>query len=257
VTPTERQRGGKPERTALLVGVGALLLALALLVLDFFGPSKEKWENFLEDHYGDVAFVLLGVAGTVLIIDRLNATRAHGSLVSSLIRDMAGADHGLALRAARELHAAGEVTNGRLDGVDLSGGALSGVDLRRCRAETARLIGTDLAGADLSAAVLARSDLSHAILKGANLEGSDLRECCLSEADLSQIDAADACLEGADLSGARCIGADLRRVNLSQAILRGCDLTDVHWEGAVFAAVSIDEETVADPELLARLRGER
>ncbi len=65
--------------------------------------------------------------------------------------------------------------------VDLSGGALRGLDLE----------GADLSGADLKAADLRGANLSGADLTGAHLEGANLFKAMINGADL----------DGADLRG--------------------------------------------------------
>ena len=67
--------------------------------------------------------------------------------------------------------------------VDLSGGALRGLDLE----------GADLSGADLKDADLRGANLSAANLTGAHLEGSNLFKAIINGADL----------DGADLRGVR------------------------------------------------------
>ncbi len=62
--------------------------------------------------------------------------------------------------------------------VDLSGGALRGLDLE----------GVDLAGADLSGADLRGANLSGANLTAAHLEGSNLFKAIIDGADLNEAD---------------------------------------------------------------------
>ncbi len=62
--------------------------------------------------------------------------------------------------------------------VDLSGGALRGLDLE----------GADLSGADLKDADLRGANLSGANLKGAHLEGSNLFKVIIDGADLGEAD---------------------------------------------------------------------
>ncbi len=62
--------------------------------------------------------------------------------------------------------------------VDLSGGALRGLDLE----------GADLSGADLSDADLRGANLSGANLAGAHLEGSNLFKAIIDGADLNEAD---------------------------------------------------------------------
>lgn len=62
--------------------------------------------------------------------------------------------------------------------VDLSGGALRGLNLE----------GADLSGADLRQADLRGADLSGANLNGANLEGANLFKALINGADLTKAD---------------------------------------------------------------------
>ena len=79
-----------------------------------------------------------------------------------------------------------------LNDVELFGGSLVGMNLRRVK-----LVGRDLMGADL---------------RNAHLQGADLRNAQLQGADLRRTK-----LQGATLQGAQMVGADLRGADLSGA----------------------------------------
>jgi len=105
-----------------------------------------------------------------------------------------------------------------LDGVDLSGADLRGIDFGFVGLRRANLAGADLREAKLL----------HAWLNGANLRGADLRDANLASA---QVVAADA--EGADLRGARLDNSIWTNANLRRADLRGAS-------GSGFAFEMID-----------------
>lgn len=97
----------------------------------------------------------------------------------------------------------------RLEGVELPGAQLSGVELASVEMDGAKLAGADLTGADLMRVVLRGADLA-----GAGLEGADLREANLGGSELKGATLARADLRYAILTGAGLSGADLSGANL-------------------------------------------
>jgi uncharacterized protein YjbI with pentapeptide repeats len=85
--------------------------------------------------------------------------------------------------------------------------------------------GADLSGADLTEARLDRMDLRNARLSGLNLFRASLRRAALSGADLSasRLDYAD--FSGADMRGANLTGASLLETIFWEADLSGADLS--------------------------------
>jgi uncharacterized protein YjbI with pentapeptide repeats len=116
-----------------------------------------------------------------------------------------------------------------LQGADLRGYVLQGVNFKETNLCNTMLRGADLNEADLSDAKLSGADLNGATLILTNLSGADLIGVNLSgielyRANLSWADLSEANLLGANLSRAELIGADLAAANLRGARLRKADL---------------------------------
>jgi WD40 repeat protein len=111
-----------------------------------------------------------------------------------------------------------------LDGADLEGANLPGIDLDAARLEGARLARADLRQASLNGAHLVRADLGFVKLQQGSAEGADL-----SEAKLDHLDARDAGFRKAVLQD-----ADLSFARLARADLQGADLTGVKTVGTAF-----------------------
>ena len=109
-----------------------------------------------------------------------------------------------------------DFTGAQLQGADL-GGYLRGVTLAR-----ANLVGvlfgfgaeTELQGADLTGALLTGVDFGRAQLQGATLKGASLRRADLRMANLQGADLDQADLRGANLDRAQLQGASLRGVKV-------------------------------------------
>lgn len=71
------------------------------------------------------------------------------------------------------------------EGLDLSGGALSGVNFRASRLEDARFVGADLTRAEFRDANLRGADFEAATLHGARFQSADLKAASLRDADVS------------------------------------------------------------------------
>ena len=157
-----------------------------------------------------------------------------------------------------------EWLSARLNGLDLKGFNLQGVDLQWAIFNESDLSGVNFANANLFKSEFRLADLSDSDLSGikaneadfykANLSGSNLRRADLQGASLDQaearevqlvmasladgylpmIDLTKADLTGADFTGADLESAILKEANLflarfSNANLRDVDLTDSNW----------------------------
>jgi WD40 repeat protein/nucleoside phosphorylase len=115
-----------------------------------------------------------------------------------------------------------------LEGNDLRGQNLSGIDLRRA----------NLQNANLSGVTLVKTNLTDAQLRGAQLVHADLSGAVLLNVDLVQADLSRANLLGADLRGAQLQGAKLRAAKLTGArvdSLEGCDTFGAAMPGELIA----------------------
>lgn len=102
-----------------------------------------------------------------------------------------------------------------LSGLNLSGRALEGIDLREC----------NLAVADMSRTDLYKANLSYARANGVRLVEADLNRAIALETELEGADLTQANLASADLRGARLVRANVRGANFTGTRLEGADLT--------------------------------
>jgi uncharacterized protein YjbI with pentapeptide repeats len=207
------------------------------------------------DFYANTATTLVGTAVVILIVDRLNQSRAAEAAKAALIRDMASSDNGLAVRGARELRALGCLSNGTLDDCDFSRANLEEGPLELIQSRRGRFQGSRLARANLSRGNLAEAVLNLADLTRCNLESAILERAALVEATLRDADLGGANLVEANLSGANAIGADLRGSDLRKARLQGADFSTALMSGALVGEATLDERTKLPPGAPATLEG--
>ena len=124
-----------------------------------------------------------------------------------------------------------------LEGVDLNGAMLPGVNFRRANLQEIDLDGaigsdadfshTNLMASNLSYAFLVRTDFSHADLSNADLTGADLTGARFWETDLTNAD-----LRGANLTGASLIEANIAGAKISKCSVYGVNVWNLKGEFA-------------------------
>lgn len=139
--------------------------------------------DLLRASYTEFVWEILGIAFTVLIIDRLYHVQDVNREKKQLVRQLRSTDSHLVGEAADRLRAQGWLADGTLANINLHGAILPGVDwqtavLRQTTLERANLRGADFAYADLTNTHLLGADLSFA-----NLNEADVTEAQLQEAD--------------------------------------------------------------------------
>ncbi len=112
-----------------------------------------------------------------------------------------------------------------LEGSDLSG---------------ASLVGINLSGADLQKKVFLRADLTGAILAGANLTQADFSGAFLKNAHLERANAQRASFGMAEMEGACCFGADFNHATFIKANLAGADFRCADLRGARFREANLN-----------------
>ncbi len=153
-------------------------------------------------------------------------------------------------RLAKNLPMEGlDLSKGNLTAIDLTGRSLAfskleGADLSRSCLERADLEGADLsmvkaervsfAGAKLSNAKLVQAQLSHASFDEADLSDADLSRAILMEAKLRRVRANRAKLERATL-----VNADLTDATLDFASLEKCSIDEANFSGASLADANL------------------
>ena len=115
-----------------------------------------------------------------------------------------------------------------LQGLDVAGAHLVGVELPGAYLVEAKLAGATLEGANLAGAYLVEVKLTGATLEGANLAGAYLREAKLTEAELVHANLTGSHLRDANLEGAELVRANLTGATLEGANLAGAELWDAN-----------------------------
>ncbi|CRY53668.1 pentapeptide repeat-containing protein [Yersinia intermedia] len=147
-----------------------------------------------------------------------------------------------------------DLSRANLVGADLSGAKLASANLNQTNLSQANLNGADLAdsdlkGADLFQATLFRADLAGANLRGANLSQATLFRANLVDADLSKANLTSAELGNANLKDADLIGADLSCANLTSANLINADLSSADLTCANFTSANLTDAELAKANL--------
>ena len=194
----------------ILLGFGALFSCLNFYPEEWYFSRPVK--NF-QDFYANVGTEFFGIAITVLIIDELNKRREDEKLKEQLVRELGNPDNGIALRAAGELNARGNLLDGTL--------------------MRANLQKSNLDNAVLLEANLKYSDLKYARLKNVKLSGSDISFSNLEQTDLSQANLNQATLIQADLKKSVLYRAELISANLEKSDLEGANLQEAKFNKAI------------------------
>jgi hypothetical protein len=146
----------------------------------------------------------------------------------------------------------------------LAGGAQQGVPDLRAAVKSHRLwlrtVGRQGVRLDISGAALTEVDLSRQLLRQAFLKGVWLSKCNLQDADLRRASLAGAHLAGCKLGRALLRDVDLREADLSGADLRDCDLRGADLRGAnlrgadMRGAIGLDAQQLSDSNTDAQTR---
>jgi uncharacterized protein YjbI with pentapeptide repeats len=130
-----------------------------------------------------------------------------------------------------------------LRGRDFTHGAQLPAGLRCADLTEARLNGVDLTLKDLTGATLRGASLKQANLTQTTLKYADLRDADLTEADLGQLHADHADLRGAILVDAEAGQAEFPYADLSGAKLTRAELTQVDFTNAKLVDADLNEST--------------
>lgn len=182
------------QSSPVLYGIAGFLAGI------LFFPALEALSTDASDLLSGFVPEAVGIAFTVLLIDRLNRNRERAreerELKDRLIRDVRSPENSIAKHAIHEIRERGWLTTND---------------------EEALLVYTHLDEANWQNAILNCADLAFARIEDANL-----RHARLWNANLSYVDFAGTDLEGADLSDSllentRFDDANLRNVNFTGA----------------------------------------
>lgn len=144
-----------------------------------------------------------------------------------LLSQFGSESNAFALDATRQLRKKGWLTNGKLNGIDLSHSHLENANLNKSVLQNVDFSYTNLSGATLIEADLQESNLTAVDLSKAVCRWTDFRNANLRWANL----------EGAVLDGANFDGADLRFAKLGKI-----NKNTTSFEGALFSENLTEEE---------------
>ncbi len=154
-----------------------------------------------------------------------------------------------------------DLSNIKIDKLNLQAAILSGVNFKNTDLSGAMLAEANLAHADLSYANLRDANLKDADLTGANLTGADLTGACLEDAlfenanmqktILNNVNAENAIFSETNLTEATLInsllqGADFSKCLLDKTNFQGADLSEASVEGATGKQVNMAETNLTE-----------
>lgn len=186
-------------RIGLVTLTSFFLLVGALFISDGFeSESGETIHNLMLNF----AFTLLGVALTVLVIDRLNEKRSKAERKDTLIRDLGVGDKSVSLRALNELANVFALTDGSLSKKDFTKSEFFEIDLAGFVADNALFIGSKFIKCDLANSSLIEASLNDAFFEKCGMDQSNLEKASMIQSTFIACDLRNANITGADLRGA-------------------------------------------------------
>jgi|688.fasta_scaffold198425_1 hypothetical protein len=217
----------QPENylTMLITGLAFLLLLGGIVA---FNSDKDIWKSLAPE--------LVGIAMTILVVDKLYQFRSEQLEKRQVIRQIASHSNEFALEAVRIAREKGWLTDGTLRNASLAHANLKGADLSQADLRGANLFAANLEGAWLSnesqgyylSANMLPFFLQSDDIIGADLRGANLNYATLNEAVLAKANLTDANLEFSWLIKTNLIGANLTNANFWGAHLFGTDLRNTN-----------------------------
>ena len=184
-----------------------------------FFPAIEAFSTDASDLLSSFVPEAVGIAFTVLLIDRLNENRALRQYKEQLIRNAGSQSRDTAVSAVNEMRKRGWLTWNNNEPL------LRKADLESANLFEAHLMQADLTETNLSEANLAYADLLVARLRRTNMTNADLSNTLMFDADI----------RNADLELANLCGSELGFADLSDAILVNADLSNATMQNATFS----------------------
>lgn len=255
----------------IYMSLGALLASIIFLILtglDGFTTQARDVFSWADDLGQLVGVELLGAALTFTLIEVVLHQRRKNEEVERerqrLLLQMGSPYNQAALESIRQLRFQGWLTDGSLQGANLSKADLTRAELENADLARANMTLAELAGANLQDAHLAEINLSAAYLTRATLWKSNLSGANLSLANLRKTDLFSANMQGAifraanlqqaglelgDLTGADLHDADLAEADLSDAILIDANVSHTDLTGAVLNRADLTDADLSNSEL--------
>ncbi|MCC9062292.1 pentapeptide repeat-containing protein [Flavobacterium piscisymbiosum] len=158
------------ENAKIIKRIGYISLAIGVLTLLIFHNYPESWifKPFVQDTYANFSFELLSISATILLINYLYENKEIENNKKRLIRELGSEDKGFTSRALKEIKELGYLTDGSLNGIDLS---------------KANLEGLDFSNACLENTIFNNALLNKAIFKYANLKNTSFLNAELRESN--------------------------------------------------------------------------
>ena len=109
------------------VGIISLIIGLVLLFFAFY-PENYFLGKFIHNIYASLSCEFTSIAITILLINYLYDKKAEDSNKKRLLRELGSEDKGFTSRALKEIKELGYLTDGTLNGLDLTNANLAGLD---------------------------------------------------------------------------------------------------------------------------------
>src|SRR5574341_283571 len=211
------------------ITIAATISLILGVVISGWGQTIEhgslKPVELFVDFYANMGTELIGIAITVLVLDRLYQQRQakleEQHLRVELLNKVRSQVNDQARLALEQLISSDLLFNGSLEGENFSNGNLhQSPFISFHRAGSAKLRGANFRSAILSEAWLNEADLSDSILKHAKIQKAHLYKTNMQNADLVNT----------DLDGAYLFKADLRNTSMNNANVRNASF----WETNLF-----------------------
>lgn len=193
------------------VGVAALII----LIIGIHLTGNKGLFNVIIDSYS----AWLGILVDGLLLYFINwAIRRDEK--TKLINQFASESNAFALDATKRLRKKGWLTDGMLNGKDISNAHLDKANLSK-----ASLKNVDLSYASLNASLLVEADFSDSNLTGSDLRNAQCRWANFQNANLRWANLEDATLDGANFDGADLRFARIGKINTSTVSFKGAQLS--------------------------------
>lgn len=210
-----------------VLGIACLVLFIVLISFGFYSDSfTSETGKTAHGLIVNFAFTLLGVALTVLVIDKLNDQRANSDLKRSLIRDLLLGDTAISRRAINELSSMGALADGTMRNAELAGAEIDTIDLTNSDLSEANLVGATFKNCDLANSNLSGTKMNDAFFEGCTFDTADLYSAKLIGTKFLQCDLREANFEKANPSNAQFVACQLTKAQREILTKGGSELKD-------------------------------
>lgn len=240
----------RKNSTLLIVGMIGVIIGIAIgfIILG-------RTDNGLS-YFTNVYTEIIGVAVTVVVIERFFEMRRTNELKEQLLWEAGSKSNDIAINAVDTLRRKGWLKGkeGLLQSVDLTdanlcGAYLQGANLRSANLWSANLQKASVENADLRGSGLQFARLQETNFTRAHMQGTDLNHANLQQASLIDADLRYADLHAANLQKAVMLKAKLCQTDLRRAVLRDATLWEVDFRDAVFSYAELQGADLNNADL--------